>query len=243
MSVSVRPDGRAGDEMRPVSIALGVQPYAEGSALIQCGLTEVLCAVSLSEEIPAWLEGRGQGWLTAQYALLPRSTLTRNPRAGYDGPVRGRSQEIQRFIGRSLRAGLDLTALGQRLLRVDCDVIVADGGTRCAAITGAWTAVRSAVAGLLAAGELKVDPLRADVCAVSAGLVDGQPCLDLCALEDQRAEADFNLALTGPDEFIEIQGAAEKGAFPWPQVEMIRSLALKGAAVLWAAQKKALKAA
>ncbi len=237
----VRADGRRLDEMRPVKIELDVQPYAEGSALIEMGWTRVLCAVSVQDDLPGWLAGRGSGWLTAQYAMLPRATSTRNPRPGYDGRVKGRSTEIQRLIGRSLRATLDLTALGQRQLMVDCDVLVADGGTRCAAITGAAVAVRRAVDRLLASGELDTDPMHSLAAAVSTGLVDGRALLDLAADEDQRAEADFNLVFLGPDELVEIQGAAEKAPFDWAQVGALHRLARQGALELFEAQRRALE--
>jgi len=236
----MRADGRAEDELRPISFELDVQPFAEGSVLITWGRTRVLCAVSLEDRVPAWLQGRGRGWLTAQYAMLPRATSTRNARPGYDGQVKGRSQEIQRFIGRSLRAGLDYELLGERQLRLDCDVIVADGGTRCAAVTGAWVALRLASDRLLRAGVLDRDPILDQVLAVSAGLIEGRPLLDLSADEDQRAEADFNFALAGPGQLIEVQGTAEKNTFDWAQVQELYGLVEGAAGAIRAAQSEAL---
>ncbi len=241
-----RKDGRADDSLRPISLETGVQPYAEGSALIRWGRTQVLCAVSVSPEVPGWLKGREKGWITAQYAMLPRATFTRNPRAGYDDArVKGRAQEIQRLIGRSLRAGVDLALLGERLLTVDCDVLVADGGTRCASITGAWVAVRLALSGLLKQGVLKRDPAvdSGAIWAVSAGLVDGNPMLDLAADEDQRAEADFNLVFSGPRTLIEIQGTGERRGYSWSEVETLHRLCQGAGPAVQTAQEQALKAA
>ena len=242
MTASVRDDGRAAGELRPLSISLDPQPFAEGSALVSWGRTEVLCAVSVGDKVPGWLQGRGRGWLTAQYAMLPRATKTRNQRAGYDGRVKGRSTEIQRLIGRSLRAGLDLELLGERVLNVDCDVLVADGGTRCASITGAWVAVRTAVARLMKDGLLDGDPILppGSVWAVSAGLVDGRPLLDLEAAEDQNAEADFNFVLTGPEKIIEIQGTGEKRGFSWSEVQDLHQLCRSAAGEIISAQEAAL---
>lgn len=233
-----RSDGRAADGLRPTTIEIGLQPYAEGSALITTGRTSVLCAVSVSDRVPGWLAGRGSGWLTAQYSMLPRATSTRNPRPGYDGKVKGRSQEIQRLIGRSLRAGLDMELLGEQLLTVDCDVVVADGGTRCASITGAWVALRLAIDKLMAAGAVKRDPLAGQVAAVSCGLVDCRELLDLAADEDQRAEADFNFVFTGPGRLAEIQATAEKGFFDWGQAQRLHELAEAGTAELFEVQRR-----
>ena len=241
-----RKDQRDDQSLRPISIETGIQPYAEGSALIRWGQTQVLCAVSVSPEVPGWLGGRGRGWITAQYAMLPRATFTRNPRAGYDSDkVKGRAQEIQRLIGRSLRAGVDLELLGERLLTVDCDVLVADGGTRCASITGAWVAVRLALLDLLDQGLLERDPAvgPGSIWAVSAGLVDGRPMLDLAADEDQRAEADFNLVFSGPETLIEIQGTGEKRGYSWSEVETLHGLCKGAGSSIQAAQEQALKAA
>ena len=243
MTDSKRDDGRTDGQVRPITISLDPQPFAEGSALIRWGRTEVLCAVSVGEKVPDWLQGRGRGWLTAQYAMLPRATKTRNQRAGYDGRVKGRSTEIQRLIGRSLRAGLDLDLLGERVLNVDCDVIVADGGTRCASITGAWVAVRRALAGLKDNGLLPGDPVlpSGSVWAVSAGLVDGRPLLDLEAAEDQRAEADFNFVLTGPERIIEIQGTGERRGFSWSEVQALHRLCRSAADKIISTQETALE--
>ena len=240
-----RKDDRAEGELRPLAIETGLQPFAEGSALVKWGRTQVICAVSVSPEVPGWLRGRGRGWITAQYAMLPRATSTRNPRAGYEGQVKGRAQEIQRLIGRSLRAGVDLDLLGEQLLSVDCDVLVADGGTRCASITGAWVAVRLALGRLLAEGRIETDPVTGpgSIWAVSAGLVDGAPLLDLAADEDQRAEADFNLVFRGADSLIEIQGTGERRGYDWSEVETLHRLCQGAGEEIRAAQAEALQGA
>lgn len=243
MTAYSRRDGRSDDELRPINIELGIQPYAEGSALIEWGRTKVICAVSVSEKVPGWMAGRGTGWLTAQYSMLPRATSTRSKRPGYEGEVKGRSQEIQRLIGRSLRAGIDLGLLGERLMTVDCDVLVADGGTRCASITGAWVAVRRAVSGLLRAGLIEADPILDSglVWAVSAGLVDDRPLLDLAAEEDQRAEADFNFVMTGEGRLIEVQGTGERRGFDWSEVVRLHQLCAESAGVIETAQQDAIR--
>ncbi len=243
MNPAQRKDNRSDGALRPISIETGIQPYAEGSALIKWGRTQVICAVSASPEVPGWLRGRGRGWITAQYAMLPRSTSTRNPRAGYEGKVKGRAQEIQRLIGRSLRAGVDLSLMGELLLTVDCDVLVADGGTRCASITGAWVAVQTALARLLEAGEMERDPIiePGSIWAVSAGLVDGRAMLDLAADEDQKAEADFNLVFSGSESIIEIQGTGEKRGCGWTEVETLHGLCRGAGETIRRAQARALK--
>ncbi len=233
-----RVDGRAADELRPVRIDAGVQGYAEGSALIEAGETRVLCAVSVEETVPRWLRGSGRGWVTAEYAMLPRSTLTRTPRERNAG---GRSREIQRLIGRSLRAVVDLDALGQRMFTVDCDVLQADGGTRTAAVTGAYVALHEAARALVSAGKLKRVPFRAGVAAVSVGLVDGAPLLDLCYEEDARADADVNVVMTDAGDIVEVQGTAETAPFSRETLDAVLDLAWKGVGELVLCQRAAIE--
>src|SRR5881398_1994995 len=199
-----RIDNRIQTQLRPVRLTVDYLDYAEGSVLIEAGSTRVLCAASVEEKVPPFLEGKGKGWVTAEYAMLPRSTHTRSGRA-----PGGRGQEIQRLIGRSLRAAVDMRALGARQITVDCDVIQADGGTRTASITGGWVALAIAIDRLRARGDLAVDPLRRAVAAVSTGIIDGEARLDLAYEEDSRADVDFNFVLTDSGQFVEIQGAAE----------------------------------
>ena len=233
----MRIDGRAPDELRPIRITPDALAYAEGSALIETGDTRVLCAVSVEDGVPRFLRGAGQGWLTAEYAMLPRSTNTRTPRSASSG---GRAREIQRLIGRSLRAVVELSALGERTLTVDCDVLQADGGTRTAAITGAYVALRRALDGMDARGQLSESPLRAAVAATSVGIVDGRPMLDLCYAEDHRADVDVNLVMTDAGEFIEIQGTAEGAPFPRADLDAMLELGGRGIRQLLAAQREAL---
>ena len=207
----LRPHGRAPDALRPVTIECGYQAYAEGSALISCGETRVICAASVQESVPPWMQGRGTGWVTGEYAMLPRSTNTRTPRE--TGRPSGRSQEIQRLIGRALRAAVDLTALGERTVTVDCDVLQADGGTRTASVTGGYVALALALGRLVAAGAVPAAVLQAPVAAVSVGMVEGQALLDLSYVEDVRAEVDFNVVMNGDGEYIEVQGTAEGRPF------------------------------
>jgi ribonuclease PH len=202
----VRPDGRPADALRPVTIECGYQAYAEGSALISCGQTRVICAASVQETVPPWMQGRGSGWVTGEYAMLPRSTNTRTPRE--TGRPSGRSQEIQRLIGRALRAAGDLSVLGERTITVDCDVLQADGGTRTASVTGGYVALALALGRLVAAGAVPAVVLRSPVAAVSVGMVEGQARLDLSYAEDVRAEVDFNVGMNGAGEYIEVQGTA-----------------------------------
>lgn len=223
-----RIDSRANDELRPVRITPGYLTYAEGSALIELGQTWVLCAASFEERVPPFLRGSGQGWITAEYSMLPRSTHTRSARESVTGRIGGRTHEIQRLIGRSLRAVVDLGALGERSLIVDCDVLQADGGTRTAAITGAYVALVQALRGLQAKGVLASSPIRDAVAATSVGIVDEETLLDLCYAEDGRAEVDFNVVMTGRSEFIEIQGTAEGSPFPRQIADELLTLAEKG---------------
>ena len=229
-----RADGRSNDALRPVSIRLGAQRYAEGSALISAGDTRVLCAASVEDRVPKFLRGKGRGWVTAEYAMLPRATHTRNRRAF---PPKGRAQEIQRLIGRSLRAAVDMETLGERTITVDCDVIQADGGTRTAAITGAYVALRQALAAMGAPPE----SVRCAVAAASVGVVAGETMLDLCYDEDSRADADFNVVMTDAGEFVEVQGTAERGAFSRQRLDALLTLAEKGIGELLAIQRAAVE--
>jgi len=218
----------------------GYQRFAEGSALIEMGLTKVLCAASLEERVPQFLRGQEQGWVTAEYNMLPRSTTTRTPRDQDRGRVSGRSQEIQRLIGRSLRAATDLNALGERTVQIDCDVIQADGGTRTAAITGAYVALYQALQMLVDQRVLSAVPLRGAVSAISVGLVDDELMLDLCYREDSRAQVDFNVVLTDRGELVELQGATESAPFPKQRVAEVLALASRGVEPLFRAQREAI---
>ena len=232
-----RPDGRANDELRPLSIEIGFQKYAEGSALVRMGDTWVLCAASVDEDVPSFLADRGVGWVTAEYAMLPRATHTRSGRA-----PGGRGKEIQRLIGRALRAAVDTAALGPRTITVDCDVLQADGGTRVASITGAYVAVSLAARALAARGLLAggARVMREPVAAISVGIVDGEPRLDLPYLEDSRAEVDMNVVMTQSGRLVEVQGTAERDPFSREQLEALLDLAGHGIARLCEAQEKAL---
>lgn len=216
-----RTDGRRPDQMRPVRITPDYLPTAEGSALIEVGRTRVLCTASLEAGVPPFLRGSGKGWVTAEYGMLPRSTLMRTPREVTKGRLGGRTHEIQRLIGRALRAVTDLDALAERSIIVDCDAIEADGGTRTAAITGAWVAMSLAFNRLIKAGDLKKSPLKDHLAAVSAGIVDGAVVLDLNYEEDSRAEVDMNLVLTGSGEFVELQATAEHRPFGDAQLQQL----------------------
>ena len=236
-----RVDGRAWDELRPVKIIPGFQSFAEGSALIELGQTRVLCSVSVDERVPVFLKRGGGGWITAEYAMLPRAAVTRTPRDS--GRVGGRSQEIQRLIGRSLRAITDLDALGERTLIIDCDVIQADGGTRTAAITGSYVALYQALQTLANIGVLSAIPLKSAVAATSVGIVHSYMLLDLCYDEDYNAAVDFNVVMTSKGEFVEIQGTAETKPFSKKTIDSLLSLAEKGIQQLFEAQQAALEAA
>jgi len=233
-----RLDGRANDELRPVRIVPGFQPYAEGSALIELGQTKVICAVTVEDRVPAFLKGEGRGWITAEYAMLPRSTITRTPRE--EGRVGGRTHEIQRLIGRCLRAVADLDAIGERTLVADCDVLQADGGTRTAAITGSYVGLVQALNTLMERGLIPSLPIKSAVAATSVGIVGGEQLLDLCYDEDFWAEVDFNVAMTSEGEFVEIQGTAEAGPFSKQTIDSLLSLAERGIASLFEAQKAAI---
>lgn len=238
-----RGDGRAWDQLRPVRMTFGFQSFAEGSVLIETGKTQVLCAVSVEEQVPGFLRGGGSGWVTAEYSMLPRATLTRSTRDSVQGRVNGRSQEIQRLIGRSLRAVTNLHALGERTLTVDCDVLQADGGTRTAAITGSYVALYLAMQHLVNMGILSSIPLKSAVAATSVGIVHDYKLLDLCYDEDSTAGVDFNVVMTSKGEFVEIQGTAEGKPFDKDAVDHLLSLAEKGIKELFQAQQEALKTA
>ena len=236
----MRPSGRNLSEMRPISIETGVMRHAEGSCLIKVGGTHVLCSASLEEKAPPFLRGTGQGWVTAEYGMLPRATNTRNRREAAAGKQGGRTVEIQRLIGRALRAGVDKRALGERQIVVDCDVIQADGGTRCASITGGWVALRLAVNKLLKAGIISTDPIMDHVAAVSCGIYAGQPVVDLDYAEDSEAGTDGNFVMTGAGQLIEVQMSAEGATFSRDQMSKLLDLAEAGVAELVAAQKAAI---
>jgi len=235
-----RIDGRASDEIRPISIVLGYQAFAEGSALIELGRTRVLCSVSVEDRVPNFLKGQGTGWVTAEYAMLPRSTLTRTPRGISGERTAGRNQEIQRLIGRSLRAVTDLTALGERTFTIDCDVLQADGGTRTAAITGGYVALVAALHNLKHRGTLSSIPLKGAVAATSVGILGREALLDLCYEEDYKAGVDFNVVMTDKGEFVEIQGTAEGKPFSKQMVDNLLALAEKGIKQLFSIQKSVL---
>lgn len=233
----MRPSGRKLDELRPVSIETGITRHAEGSCLIRCGDTHVLCTASIEPRVPPWMKGSGLGWVTAEYGMLPRATHTRMRREAKNGQS-GRTQEIQRLIGRALRAGVDRVALGERQITIDCDVIQADGGTRCASITGGWVALRQAVNALIKAGDLTSDPLGEPVAAVSCGIYAGQAVLDLDYPEDSEAGVDGNFVILG-DKLVEVQMSAEGSTFSFDQMNTLVELARSGCAKLAQAQKGA----
>ena len=238
----MRIDQRKPDQLRPVRITTNYLMTAEGSALIEIGNTRVLCAASLEESVPPFLRGSGRGWVTAEYSMLPRATATRTPREIVKGKPSGRTQEIQRLIGRSLRSVVDLTALGERSVIVDCDVLQADGGTRTAAITGAYVALALALKQLVNYGALKSSPLRDSVAATSVGIVDGAPMLDLCYEEDSRAEVDMNLVLTGAGQYVELQSTAEQVPFDDGKLEQLIAIGKMGVWELTEIQKRVLGA-
>ena len=236
-----RPDGRAADQLRPITITRHWQKYAEGSALIEFGETKVLCAASVQQGVPRWRKGSGLGWITAEYSMLPRATLTRNDRESVKGRLGGRTHEISRLIGRSLRAAIDLAALGENSISIDCDVLQADGGTRTAAITGAYVALADAVSWLAARGALaQAAPLVNSVAAVSVGVIDGEPRLDLMYEEDVRAETDMNVVVTGAGAFVEVQGTAEGAPFHRGELDALLDLAVDGCVRLTELQREAL---
>jgi ribonuclease PH len=235
----MRPSGRELNEMRSVSIETGFTKHAEGSALIKVGDTHVLCTATIEDRVPPFIKGSGLGWVTAEYGMLPRATNTRMRREAASGKQGGRTIEIQRLIGRSLRAGVDRVALGERQITVDCDVLQADGGTRCAAITGGWVALRLAVNRLMKAGDVISDPLLDPVAAISCGIYAGQPVMDLDYPEDSEAGVDGNFIMTGSKRLIEVQMSAEGATYSRDQMNQLMDLAEKGIEELAAAQKAA----
>ena len=241
--IKPRPSGRRHDELRNVVITRNYTRHAEGSVLIEFGDTKVICTASVEDKVPGFLKGRGQGWMTAEYGMLPRATNTRNDREAARGKQSGRTQEIQRLIGRSLRAVIDLNLLGERTIQIDCDVIQADGGTRTASITGAWIAVRDAINGLRASGALATDPLTDYVAAISVGMFEGHPLLDLDYAEDSQCDTDMNIVMTGAGNFVEVQGTAEGAAFTRDQMDALVALASDGIADLVRQQRAAIESA
>ena len=226
--MSARVDGRSPDELRPVKLDPGFMPNAEGSCLVSMGNTKVICAASVDENVPRWMMGRGTGWVTAEYSMLPRATSDRVTREVNKGRPSGRTQEIQRLIGRSLRAVVDMATLGERSVWLDCDVLQADGGTRTASITGAYVALAQACASLVGQGKLESNPLVDSVSAISVGIIDSVPCLDLNYPEDSTAQVDMNVVMTGRGRLVEVQGTAEQGAFARSELDLLLDLAEKG---------------
>ncbi|HVV77797.1 MAG TPA: ribonuclease PH [Mycobacteriales bacterium] len=239
--MATRPDGRADDALRPVTITRNWLDHAEGSVLVEFGRTRVLCAASVTEGVPRWRKGSGLGWVTAEYSMLPRSTHTRSDRESVKGRIGGRTHEISRLVGRSLRAAIDYRALGENTIVIDCDVLQADGGTRTAAITGAYVALSDAVTWLRGRNALAGEPLVASVSAVSVGIIDGVPRLDLCYDEDVTAETDMNVVCTGDGRFVEVQGTAEGAPFDRSELDALLNLATKGCADLTKLQEQALQ--
>lgn len=240
MTEFVRSGARAANALRPVRITRNFTMHAEGAVLIEFGNTKVLCTASVEERVPPHKRGSGEGWVTAEYGMLPRATHTRSDREAAKGKQSGRTQEIQRLIGRSLRAVFDLKALGERTIQLDCDVLQADGGTRTAAITGAFVAAQDAVNGLLAAGKIAASPITAQVAAISVGIVQGTPLLDLEYTEDSACDTDMNVVMTGAGHFVEVQGTAEGVAFTRAEMDALLSLAEKGVSELMHFQLNAL---
>jgi len=237
----MRPSGRNLDDLRSVSIETGVTKHAEGSCMMKMGDTHVLCTATIEDRVPPFIKGSGLGWVTAEYGMLPRATNTRMRREAASGKQGGRTVEIQRLIGRSLRAGVDRSALGERQITVDCDVIQADGGTRCASITGGWVALKLAINALIKAGDIVTDPMETHVAAVSCGIYAGQPVLDLDYLEDSDAGTDANFVMTDKQGLVEVQGSAEGATFSRSELDSLMDLAEKGVAELVAAQKAAVE--
>jgi ribonuclease PH len=238
--MSIRSGGRRADELRPLRFTRGFTKHAEGAVLVEMGETRVLCTVSVEEGVPAFMKGRGKGWVTAEYGMLPRATHTRGRREASEGRQSGRTQEIQRLIGRSLRAVTDLAALGERTLKVDCDVLQADGGTRCVSITGACVALADALAWCRLHGLIASDAMRDFVAGVSVGIVDGAPVLDLDYSEDADCDTDMNVVMTGSGAFVELQGTGEGAPFTREQLDALVALANDGIREIVAAQRAAL---
>ncbi len=235
-----RPSNRQADELRPITITRNYTKHAEGSVLIECGDTKVLCTASVGERVPPWLKGQGRGWVTAEYGMLPRSTTERMRREAASGKQGGRTMEIQRLIGRSLRAAIDLEALGERVITLDCDVIQADGGTRTSSISGAWVALSDAIQGLLDAGTLEKSPLLSPVASISVGIYQGVPILDLDYAEDSSADTDMNIVMNAGGHFIEIQGTAEAAPFSDEEMSAMLKLAHKGIREINEIQQRAI---
>ncbi len=243
MSELFRPDGRAADALRPVRITVGYVSTAEGSVLMEAGHTRVLCNATVETGVPGWMRNSGRGWVTAEYGMLPRATLTRSPREAEKGKIGGRTHEIQRLIGRSLRAVVDMRALGERTIILDCDVLQADGGTRTAAVTGASVALAIALGKLFASGTLKQNPLKQMIAATSVGIVDGHTLLDLCYEEDSRATVDMNVVMLASGGLVETQATAEKESYSRAELTAMLDLAEGGVRSLLALQQEALAAA
>jgi ribonuclease PH len=241
VTVVKRRDGRMPYQLRPVEFHRKFTRYAEGSVLVTFGETRVLCNATVEEGVPSFMRGEGRGWVTAEYSMLPRATHTRSPREAIRGKIGGRTHEIQRLIGRALRAVVDLEAMGERTVLIDCDVLQADGGTRTAAITGAYVALTDAMTGLRQQGAISGSPLRESVAAVSVGIVDGVPVLDLDYDEDFRASVDMNFVITGSGFFVEVQGTAEEAPFSSAELDALRDLALAGCRDLTILQRQALE--
>jgi ribonuclease PH len=240
MTLAERPSGRAPDALRPIEFQRGYTRHAEGSVLVSFGETRVLCTASVENRVPNFLRGKGEGWVTAEYAMLPRATHTRNQREASAGRIGGRTHEIQRLVGRSLRACVDRMALGERTVTLDCDVLQADGGTRCAAITGAYVALADAMQLLLRRGDISRNPMHGSVAAVSVGIVGGRPVLDLDYAEDASCDTDMNVVMNDGGGFIELQGTAEGHAFRRDELDALLALADKGCRELFALQQAAL---
>lgn len=236
----MRIDGRTPDQLRPITITRHFTKHAEGSVLIECGDTKVICTASLEESVPPFLRGKGTGWVTAEYSMLPRATNTRSSREAARGKQSGRTLEIQRLIGRSLRAVTDLTLLGERSITIDCDVIQADGGTRTASITGAYVALHDALTTLVTRGSLSQLPLKEAVAAISVGMVGGKPYLDLNYFEDSSAEVDMNFVMTSSGRLVEVQGTAEAEPFTFEEMDQMRASAANGIRQLFGLQQEAL---
>ncbi len=236
----MRPSGRAPDEMRPITIETGFTKHAEGSCLISFGDTRVLCTASVEDRLPPWMRGKNEGWVTGEYSMLPRATHTRGSREAARGKQSGRTQEIQRLIGRSLRSVVDMKKLGEHQITLDCDVIQADGGTRTASISGAWVAMKLAVDGLLKSGAIKEDPIQQKIAAISCGIYNGTPVLDLDYDEDSNADADANFVLTGDGNIAEVQATAEGATYDEEALLRLLRLAKMGCADIFAAQEKAV---
>ena len=238
-----RVDGRTPEQLRPVTMTPNFMPNAEGSCLIEFGDTKVICTATVEDSVPRWMQGRGTGWLTSEYSMLPRSTSERVPREVNKGRPSGRTQEIQRLIGRSLRAVADMQAMGERTIWLDCDVLQADGGTRTASITGAYVATALAFERLVERGDMKKLPLTDSVSAISVGIIDGTPCVDLNYAEDSTAQVDMNVVMTGAGKMVEVQGTAEHGAFERTELDTMLDLATKAIVDLTAKQEEVIASA